>query len=132
VTGAEHSFVPSGGAPEAGAATPGGFKERWSPRSGTPLLRFENETAAFVEVNEARAGQAARVTEGDGTLEYVLVMTVVAYGGMGSGNLQEVAELGEEELVVGAFGGGGVLPATEEGGRRHENTAAVRDEIVPL
>ena len=33
-------------------------------------------------------------------------------------DVEEVAEFGEEELVVGAFGPAGGLPAGEEGGQR--------------
>jgi hypothetical protein len=59
------------------------------------------------------------VAESDGAFEDVLVVAFFGDGGIGAGDVEEIAEFGEEELVVGAFGGGGILPALDEGVRAH-------------
>jgi len=43
------------------------------------------------------------------------MLTSIAGGGIGARDFEQVGEFGEEELVVGAFGGGGGLPAGDEG-----------------
>jgi hypothetical protein len=80
-----------------------------------PLLGFQNEAAPFVEVDPAGAGKAVAVLEGDGALEDVGIVPVVGTGGVGTGNSEEVAHLGEKKLVVGPLGGPGRLPAGDEG-----------------
>lgn len=80
------------------------------------LLGFKDEVGAAVEVDAALRGGAVEVVEGDGFFEDVGVAVVFSAGGIGAGNVEEVAELGEEELVVGALGGSGLTPALGEAG----------------
>jgi hypothetical protein len=56
------------------------------------------------------------VLERDGALEDVGVLLVVRPGGIGARDAELVAQLGEEELVVGALRGAGGLPALQEVG----------------
>lgn len=55
------------------------------------------------------------MAEGDGPLEDVVVAGIVGNGGVGAGDFEEVAKLGEEERIVGALGGSGVLPPLDKG-----------------
>ncbi len=80
------------------------------------LFGFEDEVVAAVEVDEIGGGGAVGCGDGDGAVEDVVVFGVVGGGGVGMGELEEVAEFGEEELVVGAFGAAGGVPAGEEDG----------------
>lgn len=72
------------------------------------------------------------MVEGDSALEDVGVVGGVVGGGIGAGDTEEIAELGEEEGVVGAFGGSGGGPAGDESGggvsgrRRHEDGSKAR------
>ena len=74
------------------------------------MFGFQDEAAAFVEVNAAFAGGAVGVVLGDFVFEAV---TGVA-GGVGMRDGQEIAEFGKEKLAVGAFGGTGFGPAGDE------------------
>lgn len=56
--------------------------------------------------------------EGDVFFEDVGVQMVFRALGVRARDLKEVAEFGEEECVVGAFGGSGLLPALYEALRR--------------
>ena len=67
------------------------------------LLGFEDEAAALVEVDAAGAGGAVAVMKGDAALEDVGVVGVVGRGRVGPRNAEQIAELGEEELVVGTL-----------------------------
>ena len=66
---------------------------------------------------------------GDRVLEDILVAGVVCDGGLRTRDGEEVAEFGKEELIVGALGGGGVLPASDEFGGSHNETVSVRCEL---
>jgi hypothetical protein len=55
------------------------------------------------------------VTEGNGTLEDVVVLGIVGDGGVRARDFQVVAEFGEEESVVGALGSARVAPPLDEG-----------------
>jgi hypothetical protein len=52
----------------------------------------------------------------DGAFEDVSVGAVVWKRGVGARDGEDVAKLGKEELVVGAFGGAGGFPAANEAG----------------
>jgi hypothetical protein len=84
-------------------------------RSGAALFGFEDEAAAFIEIDAAGAGSAVAVVEVNGAFKDVGVLRIVGNGGIGTGDAEDVAEFGEEELVIGAFGCAGVLPAADEG-----------------
>ena len=58
--------------------------------------------------------RAVAVVEDDAALEDVGVVRVVRPGGIGPRHVQDVAQLGEEELVVGALGGRRAQPAVDE------------------
>ena len=85
------------------------------------LLGFEDEVAALVEVDETAGDGAVEIADFNGLVEDVGVEVLDAGGGIGAFDFEEVAKLGEEELIVGAFGGVGLLPARKEvrADRRH-------------
>ena len=95
-------------------------KEGWFGSRGA-LFGFQHEAAAFVEIDETGAGEAGRVTEGYGALEDVVILAGVGDGRVGARDFQVVAEFGEEESVVGTFGGGRVPPPIDEFFGRHED-----------
>jgi hypothetical protein len=79
------------------------------------LLGLHDEAAAAVEVDPAGAGRAVRVAEGDGVLEAVAVEGRVGFGRLGVVDAEQVAQLDDERLEVGALGGAGGGPAGDEG-----------------
>ena len=79
------------------------------------LLGFTNEGSAFVEVDAAEGLGAVWVLEDDAAFEDVGVGIVFGARGVRVGDGEDVAELAEEEGVVGALGAAGVLPAIDEG-----------------
>ena len=67
------------------------------------MLGFEDEAAALVEVDAAGGWRAVGVDEHDAAFEDVGVgIVVVVADGLGTGDGEEVAELAEEEGVVGS------------------------------
>ena len=67
--------------------------------------------AGFVEVDVVGDRGAVRVHAGDGAVEDVEVFLGIGRGGIGAGDGEDIAEFGEEHLVVRALGGTGVFPA---------------------
>ena len=65
------------------------------------LFRFEHEAAAFVEVDPFGRVGAVEVIEADVAFEDVGVLAVVLHGRIGPRDFDDVAQFGEEELVVG-------------------------------
>jgi hypothetical protein len=62
-----------------------------------------------------------------GAVEDVEVFRGIGGGGIGARDFEDVAEFGEEHLVVRALGGAGILPAGDEGFdgvRRHGRSLA--------
>jgi hypothetical protein len=119
--GADHGVVPGGGAADGGAFLrfPGGGGEEGELLGAllvAALLGFEREAAALVEIDAAGAAGAVGVAEGDGALEDVGVAGVVGLARVRTRDVQEIAEFREEELIVGALGGGRALSARYEGG----------------
>ncbi len=121
--GAEHGIVPDFGA--AGAVT---FFEATGlcgrhvgfGRGGLffdALFGFQDEVAAMVEVDEIGGGGTIGMGHGDGAVENVAVFGLIGSGGIGVGDLKEVAEFREEKLVVCAFGTACGLPSGEECGK---------------
>ena len=116
-----HRLLPTARAAPGGACLPlrllraETFGLRLLGRVG-PLFGLQHERAALVEVDEA----AVAASELDGPLEGVVVVLVQALGRFGPGQIQEVAQLGEEEGGVSALGSTGGFPALGEGadGRR--------------
>jgi hypothetical protein len=78
------------------------------------LLGFENEVVLLVEIDEAAGEGAVGVADFDGFVEDVGVEVFDALRGLGAVDAEEVAELGEEELIVGALGAVGLMPAFNE------------------
>ena len=79
------------------------------------LFGFEHEVAALVAVDPPRRGAAVAVPERDAALEDVGVVACVFPRRVGRGDVEQVAEVGDEELVVRQLRPVGVLPAGEEG-----------------
>jgi hypothetical protein len=83
---------------------------------GEALLGFVDEAPGFVEVDVIGGGGAVRVDAGDGAVEDVAVLRGIGRGGVGARDADDVAEFGEEHLVVRPLGGTGGFPAGDEGG----------------
>ena len=107
VVGFFEGLVPSLGAAFAVANLAGG--------SGGSLLGLEDEVVTLVEVEVDGGGVAVFLGAGEGAVDDVGVVLVVFDGGIGAVDTEEVAELGEEERVVGTLGRAGVLPTGDEG-----------------
>jgi hypothetical protein len=82
---------------------------------GLELFGFEDEAAAFVEVNPPLAGGAVGVVLSDGVFETIAAVA----RRVGMRHAEQVAKFGEEKLAIGAFGGAGVGPARDERGGGH-------------
>jgi hypothetical protein len=54
------------------------------------------------------------VVEADGAFEDVFVVGVVGAGGVGERDVEDGAQFGEEELIVGALRAAGGVPAGDE------------------
>jgi hypothetical protein len=78
------------------------------------LLGFEDEVATMVEVYPAWSGCTVEVLKRDCLFEDVGVEVVFRPSWIRAPDIEKVAELGEEELVVSAFSRGGLLPALAE------------------
>lgn len=78
------------------------------------LFGLEHEMPAPVEIDEAAAAGAIGGDAGDGALEDIAVFRRIGRGGIGPRHVEEVAELAEEEGVIGPLGGAGGLPAGDE------------------
>ena len=117
--GGEHGLVPArsvaDGGTAAGAAGGEGYfggrssavgVDRRVQRPGiAALFGFEDEAVTTVEVDVVGSGGSVEIAEVDDLVEDVGVGCVVGLGRIGAGETKEVAELGEEEGVVGALGG---------------------------
>ena len=105
---------------QQGVVEPAGFG------AGADFLGFADEAAASVAVDEAVAGAAVAVMKDDAALEDVGVVAGVFVGGLGWGDFQQGAEVGDEELVIGALGAAGRPPAGEEGVDLHDGTLTLK------
>ena len=83
---------------------------RWFGGRVTALLCLEHKAAAFVKVHKARRA----VREGDAFLKDIAILGVVGGGGVGPRHTEHITEFAEKELIIGAFGGGGALPAVNK------------------
>ena len=90
-----------------------GFLRKRRPRLGpvAALLGLQHEAAAAIEVDALRCTMRQR----HGFLEDIGVVGPVGCGGVRARDVEEVAQLRKEELVVGALGRAGGLPACDEG-----------------
>jgi hypothetical protein len=111
-TGADHGIVPRAGAADGGpfflADLRPGREERLGGFFGAAdhvgtLFGFEDEAAPFVEINAADALGAIAQVEGDVPFEDVCIVGDAGPRGIGLRDVQEVAELREEEGIVGPF-----------------------------
>lgn len=91
VAGTEHGLIPAGGSANGRSAAVREFEERRCFGNCTALFGFQDEAATFVEIDEASAGEASRVTEGYGALEDVLILAVVCDGRVRPRDFQVVA-----------------------------------------
>ena len=88
--------------------------EAFGVRACTHFLGFEHEASALVAVDEAVALRAVAVRELHAALEHVGVVAGVVARRVGLGHAEQIAELTDEELVVGALGAGGGVPSGDE------------------
>jgi hypothetical protein len=96
VAGAEHSFVPAWRSADAGTTAAGSFKEEARFGRFAALLGFQDEAAALVRIDEASAGRAAGMPESYWPFEYIVVLAIVGDGGIGTGDIEVVAQFGEK------------------------------------
>lgn len=87
---------------------------------GADLLDLADEGGAPIAVDEAVADAAVAVVKDDAALEDVGVVAGVFVGRLGLGDAEQVAEVGDEELVVGALGAADVAPAGQKGVDVHD------------
>jgi hypothetical protein len=83
-------------------------------RLGLDLLRLQHEGAAPVAVDEAVGFAAVAVAEAHAALEDVGVVARVVARRVGPRQAEQLGELADEELVVGALRAAGGLPAGNE------------------
>jgi len=91
-----------------------GVVEHAACGTGADFLGFADEAAALVAVDETVAGATVAVVKDDAALEDVRIVASVFVGRLGFVDFQQVAEVGDEELVIGTFGAAGMAPAAEE------------------
>ncbi|MSU49349.1 MAG: hypothetical protein EXS37_09735 [Opitutus sp.] len=91
------------------------------------LLGFEDEAGAAVEVDLARCGATIGVMERDGAFEDIGVLRAVGAGGIRVREREEVAELSQKKVLVGALRALGVGPAGDKCGNRIGGHAEVRE-----
>lgn len=140
---ADHGVVPATGAAHGGAA-PFRFlllvgRRLQDKRFGfcgrlrvAPLLGFEHERTTTIQVDAADRRVAVLFLEVDVALEDVGVVGVVRPAGLRLRHFQQRAQLGQEELVVGSFGGRGCFPALDELFWRHGKAAPHWLASVPV
>ena len=120
--GGDHRVVPAGRAANARAAlAPGlgggriGHRERILGLAGHRLLRLADKGPLLVEVDVARRGLAVGVLERHRLVEHVAVHRLIGHARVGPRHAEQVAELGQKQLVVGPLRAGARAPAGDEG-----------------
>jgi hypothetical protein len=89
-----------------------------------PCFASSTNEPRFVEIGEVGRGAAGEIGYRDGPIDFVGASLLKPEIRLGPGDAELVAELDEEDGVVGAFGAGGGFPAGDElldglrGGRR--------------
>lgn len=93
-----------------------GFDRRliFRPEARGRLLRLQDEAIAAIKVDLTDRDAPIVVMERDGALEYVGVFEGRRAGRVRMREFEEIAKLGEEEILVGALGKLGVGPAGDE------------------
>jgi hypothetical protein len=109
-TGVEHQHVagPAGVTDAAGRrfqAGQGWGDERLRSAGLAGLFGFQHEAVKFVEVDAAGAGGSVRGVTLYRALEDVVVFLSAGGGRVGASNVEDVAQFGQEERVVGSFPG---------------------------
>ncbi len=77
------------------------------------LFGFQDEAAALVKIDES-AGRTVIVKELDRPLENVVVGSIVRLSGTWLGDAENLGELDQEELIIGALRRARVFPARDE------------------
>ena len=67
------------------------------------LLGFQDEAAALVKIDAAGTDDAVGRLPLHRAFEYVVVLLGGGSGGIGAGHAEHIAELGQEQGVIGAF-----------------------------
>ena len=91
IAGAEHGLIPAGSSANGGSAAVRHVEEERWLSSFTALFGFQDEVAAFVEIDETGARKAGRVTEGHGAFKDVVILADVRDGRFGPRDFQVVA-----------------------------------------
>jgi len=85
------------------------------------FLRFEREGTAVVRIDEARRFAALPMAESDATLEHVGIVARVFARGFGLRQTEQLAQFGEEQLVVRS------LPPADSRRAMNVSTEGVKD-----
>ena len=83
------------------------------------LLCFEDEVAAFEEIDEADALLASFVRHGHGFLEDIGIAIGIGGCGVRRLDVEDVTEIAEKRLCIRPLGGRGVTPLNEKFGGSH-------------
>jgi hypothetical protein len=59
-------------------------------------LASRTKQARFIKIDEASAGRAAGMPESYWPFEYIVVLAIVGDGGIGTGDIEVVAQFGEK------------------------------------
>ncbi len=79
------------------------------------LFGLQDEAVALVEIDEVGGGGAVELFEDHRFINHIGVRLLVRGAGLRSRNLDEVAQLRQEECVIGTFRGGRSIPSGYEG-----------------
>jgi hypothetical protein len=119
--GAEHGIVPSRRA--ARAVPPFAFgpqlllpsrQDRGGVVLQDALFRLQDKAPSLVQIDPPRRVRAVQIVEQHVALEDVRIAGVVLDRRLRPGDLQHVAQFGEEKLIVGPFRAAGVRPTLDE------------------
>ena len=104
---------------DVGVGLGGGAQHGLVPAAGfvlfADLLGFEHEMPAPVKIDVAAVDAAVGVVDIHAALEHVGILFGVGPGRLGAGQGEQLAQLGEEKLVVGTLQAVGIAPAVDEG-----------------
>jgi hypothetical protein len=86
--------------------------------TGPDLLGFKHEMGAPVAVDAAERAAAVAVTKSDSPLEDVGVVTRIVARRIGRRHAEHLAQVADEELIIGQLAAVGIAPAGQEGRQR--------------